>query len=84
MSKDTRSIYQQLKDVVRPDEIDHHESDLYVKVTEESKRVIAEYPFRINVSVFSDNITHSAWYEIPFEYEPFWRKKGMVFKGIEK
>lgn len=53
-------------------EIDHHESDLYARVTPESTRIIEEYkhiraPY-LYYTTFYDNLDNSLWYEIPFMY----------------
>lgn len=38
-----KTLYQRLVEVMKPEEIDHHSSDLYVKITKESTRIIDEY-----------------------------------------
>lgn len=49
-------------------EIDHHRSDLYLKVNETSQKLIDEYPFKMNVSIFTDQISGAKWYDIPFAW----------------
>ena len=51
-----------------PEEIDHYESDLYIKVTAASRELIAEYDYKNLVTVFIDNIDRVPWYEIPFAW----------------
>lgn len=54
--------------------MDHHESDLYVPVTSETKKVVDTYKFRSNVTTFICQIDKKPWYDIPFAYTPFWEK----------
>jgi hypothetical protein len=68
------SVYQAL--VAAGCEIDHHESDLYVRDTAEANEVLAQWPQdRIRGRHFIDNIEHVAWLEIPFAYDPHWESK---------
>lgn len=53
---------------------DHHESDLYIPVTEETRALIRQYQFRSNVTTFISNIEKTPWYDVPFAYLPFWEK----------
>ena len=66
-SKDS-DIYRQALQKMAPDEIDHHESDLYLKKNEVSDKLISNYKFRNNVTIFRDQIDGVLWYEIPFAY----------------
>lgn len=47
-------------------DIDTHESDLYLRVNEISKKLIAAYDFKNLVNTFIDNIDGVLWYDIPF------------------
>ena len=50
-------------------DIDHHESDLYVKITPLSKKWLETYQFKGNVTTFRSNIEpHDLWYDVPFGY----------------
>lgn len=69
------SLYEEAKKEMKPEEIDHWQSDLYLKVTPESKRLVNSYEYRANVTVFHDEIEHRPWFDIPFEYKPFWDEK---------
>lgn len=69
------SIYEKMKTVVDKKDIDHHESDLYVPVTKETKAIIDQYPYKANVTTFVCNITGRKYYDIPFAYEPYWNEK---------
>lgn len=54
------------------DDIDHYRSDLYIRVTNESRKIIDSYEYAKQVQTFKSNIDGKAWYEIPFGYPPFW------------
>lgn len=61
-------------------DIDHHETDLYVRVTEQSKRVIENYIKEAHaehmVKTFRSNIApHDLWYDCPFCYLPMWEER---------
>lgn len=66
------SLYQLL--IAAGCEIDHHESDLYVKATSEASRIIESYPLASNYqyTLFVSPVDNQDWWEIPFAYEPFW------------
>lgn len=51
-----------------PEDIDHHGSDLYLRVTPESKKLVEEYDYRSTVGMFIDNIDHVPWYDVPFAW----------------
>jgi hypothetical protein len=65
-------IYGELRSALVP--LDHHESDLYAKVTDESKKIIATYPYKNNVKRFTD-AEGIEWFDIPFAYRPYWDDK---------
>ena len=60
-----------------PEEMDHHESDLYVYMTPRTKRVIDQW-LKDNcfseffVEKFTDQITGRPMYSIAFQYDPYW------------
>ncbi len=76
---DDPSIYDQLVAAGVP--LDHHESGLYAKVTPVSQAIIAAYKFRSNVTVFTDQIERTPWYDIPFAYQPFWDRARRIANG---
>jgi hypothetical protein len=67
------SIYDQL--VQAGVEIDSHESDLYCKVTDASRKIVKESG--LAYTVFTSQIDCEPWYEIPFMYEPWWTARSM-------
>lgn len=74
-----RPLYARLLDAGIPKEdFDHHESDLYVRATNQAKQVIQEYCTEMNISVygtFKSNIEpRDLWFDCPFCYLPFWEE----------
>lgn len=67
------SIYDQLKAAGVP--LDSHESDLYAKVTPDSKRILADYEHKSNVRQFQSQIDKEMWFDIPFAFDPFWANR---------
>lgn len=69
----TRELYLKALETMEPEQIDHHESDLYIMVTPESKKLISDYEYKFNVETFVSAIApHVLWYDIPFAYSPYW------------
>jgi len=66
-------IYQQM--IIAGQEIDSHESDLYVKVTDRSQEIVDVFEFKSNVKTFVSQIDGCLWFDIPFSYLPFWEKR---------
>lgn len=69
-----KTIYKKAVALLAKEEISNHESDLYLKKTEISSKLIEEYEFKASVREFYSNIDHQLWYDIPFAYDPFWEK----------
>lgn len=72
MNKDITpaTIHAALAEVMNPREIDHHYSDLYVKVTPASREIVSRFEYSHMVQTFIDNIDRELWYDIPFCYNP--------------
>lgn len=70
-----RNIYECAVAIMQPKDIDHWCSDLYLKVTDESKALVSEYEFNNHVKTFIDAIDHVLWYEIPFAYTPYYSNR---------
>lgn len=69
-----RNIYEYAIKTMKPEEIDHHYSDLYLKVNKQSKKLLLDYEFRNNVTMFISNIPpYVYWFDIPFAYTPYWK-----------
>ena len=45
---------------------DEYSSDLYIRKTEESEKIIAELQPKSLLSTFIHNIEHDQWYDLPF------------------
>ena len=64
------SIHAALIQVLKPSEIDHHASDLYCKVTPESRTLVSQLPQIGLIETFRDQTTGELWFDIPFCYNP--------------
>lgn len=66
---------------------DNHESDLYIPLTEETVKLVNEYGLGGICARFKSNIDGKMWFDLPFQYAPFWEKRGMkdvMFGDSEK
>ena len=52
--------------------IDHHESDLYVRATPETRAIVKASGK--SHSFFKANDDGRVWIDVPFEYDPFWAR----------
>jgi len=52
---------------------DNHESDLYIPVNDETRKLLRGSG--IKYSAFYSSKDHTLWYDIPFAYEPWWEKR---------
>ncbi len=68
-----KNIYKQALMKMSEKDIDHYNSDLYLRVNSISKKLIQKYNFKENVETFVDEIDHELWYDIPFAYLPFYK-----------
>ena len=75
---ETKSLYQKLRETGV--EMDNHESDLYVRDTQEVRDIIKQhraendgYPQAI--SRFTEQETKQTWIDIPFAYDPYWEAR---------
>lgn len=64
----TAELYTKITESLPAEHIDHHCSDLYVKVSETSRKIINKYEYKNLVTTFIDNIDHGKWFDIPFAY----------------
>jgi len=70
-----KSLYHRLVDAGF--EIDHHESDLYVRVTDESRAIIEGWMAesglgRDFLSTFVSDIDKKRYFDVPFAFQPYW------------
>ena len=58
-----------------PEHIDHHATDLYLKVNSTSSLIVGALDNRALLNVFRSNIEpRELWYELPFCYIPGWTR----------
>ena len=70
-----KNIYEEAKKIMSSEQIDHHESDLYLMVTPESKKLVNNYEFKFGVETFISAVApHVLWFDIPFAYTTYWEK----------
>ena len=77
LNNEENEIMSLLKGIPEED-IDHHETDLYLRKTPEvTAKVINKLPdtYKKNVTTFIDDIDHVTWYEIPFVFPRGKRRK---------
>jgi hypothetical protein len=77
------SLYQALRAIGA--DIDHHESDLWVRATQHVITLLKDYPTLVRqarpfVSTLL-NERGEVWLDIPFQYEPFWDLPGEPGSG---
>lgn len=70
------NIYEEAVRSMNPEDIANWQTDLYLKVTPESRRLVEKYDYKNLVETFIDNIDHELWYDIPFAYTPGWEWRG--------
>lgn len=70
-----KNIYAAALRVLPASDMDHHETDLYLKVSEASAALVASYDFRGNVEKFRSPLDGCLWYDVPFAYTPAWEEK---------
>ena len=63
-----KNIYEIALKLMDSKDIDHHESDLYLRKNSVSDKLVKEYDYPKQVTLFRDNIEHELWYEIPCTY----------------
>ena len=72
-SANNLELFEQIK--ARKIPFANHESDLYVMVTDESRKLIDAYQFKCNVRTFVSNIDNKLWFDVPFAFQPFWDRR---------
>lgn len=64
-------IYEEAVKLLPAKDIDHHNSDLYLKRTPAAVALINRLENRSLLSVFRDS-NGVPWYELPFCFTPYW------------
>lgn len=62
--------------------LDHHYSDLYVKMDSASRDILLACLDR-EPSVFTSEIDGALWYDIPFAYDPYWEDRATSVKPLQ-
>ena len=57
-------------------ELDHHESDLYIKDCMTARLLLARYDDAFDT--FISQIDGAVWLDVPFAYQPYWEEKTKV------
>lgn len=66
-------VYEYASAYMDPEHIDHHASDLYLKVNSASSIIVGALDNRAFLSTFRSDVEPRAlWYELPFCYIPGW------------
>lgn len=76
------TLYEKAVVALPAEHIDHHASDLYLKVTPESKALLQEWirengfenaaKGRFLFNTFRSHLDGALWYDIAFQYTPYW------------
>lgn len=66
------TIYEQL--TAAGCEVDHHESDLYVRATPEARAILRAANSGAEARAFTCQRSGATWVDIPFAYDPFWHR----------
>lgn len=54
-------------------EIDHHESDLYIRDTDQARQICRELDWRFTPFTADDG--SGKWLDVPFAYAPYWEER---------
>lgn len=69
------NIYSLAMQRLKPSQIDHYKSDLYLLMSSESMAIVKEYRKSGGVvEEVIDNNTSLYWYYIPWAYTPYWQR----------
>jgi len=69
-SIEEESLFSKVKRLGIP--YDHHETDLYIPVTRETRELLSGYKHKQNVTTFQSEVEGSMWFDIPFGYDLWW------------
>ena len=68
-------VYAAAVAVLPASDIDHHATDLYIRVTAKSKALANRFEYAHLVQKFRSQIDNNLWYDLPFCYMPGWDGK---------
>lgn len=66
------SLYTDLIEADQP--VSNHYSDLYCPVNEVTRGLLAKHNIT-TATTFKNQVEGGLWYDVPFQYEPFWEKR---------
>lgn len=70
-----RDLYAIAVAVLPTGDIDHHETDLYIRKSPLTDALVDLYQYRRNVTTFRAADGSGLWYDVPFAYAPAWRAR---------
>jgi hypothetical protein len=78
----TQPLYDRLKAVMKPEDMAHHYSDLYVRYTPAAAKVIDDYRKENNLmsgwglcTFFTNQVEGGRWIDLPFFYYPYFTER---------
>lgn len=72
-------IYAAAVAVLPAEDIDHHHSDLYLRITPTAKALVDRLENKALLSTFRSNIDGAMWYELPFCFTPYWENPSKYY-----
>lgn len=70
------TIYEEAVRLLPAADIDHYRSDLYIRVTPETRAFMKRFQYKHMVTTFISGIDGCRWYDLPFCYDPTMTGKG--------
>lgn len=71
-------IYAAAVAILPAEDIDHHNSDLYLRRTPEATALVDRLTTKVLLSVFRDQ-DGAMWYELPFCFSPYWENPSKFY-----
>lgn len=68
------NIYEAATRYLPAEDLDHHYSDLYIKVSHKSTLLMQHFQYSHLVYMFVDS-DGAQWFDLPFCYTPYWERK---------
>lgn len=77
------SLYERAVAALPASDIDHHESDLYLKATPEAEHILREWisdngfqnAAKVLIDRFRSSIDGQVWLDVAFQYQPYWETR---------
>ena len=71
-------VYAVAAAILPPEDIDYHNSDLYLKYTTASAAIVSRLENKALLTVFTDP-AGVKWFELPFCYIPYWNNPSKYY-----